>query len=99
MRKHLTKQEQEGHLRRWLEGGLSKNAYAIKAGINPRTFIGWTWRETKGQDKGFVEIPPKLLVGGMQEIVIEKSGFTVRIPLTVCMKDLQAVFGALGGMQ
>ena len=97
--KHFTKKEQEEHLDRWRRGGLSKNSYAIKAGINPRTFIGWTWRERKGQDKGFVEIPQKMLVGGLQEIVIEKGGFTVRIPLTVCMKDLQTVFGALGGMQ
>ena len=97
--KHFTKKERDTHLERWRRGGLSKNSYAIKAGINPRTFIGWTWHETKEQDKGFVEIPKKMFSGGIQEIVIEKGSFTVRLPLTVCMKDLHAVFGALGGLQ
>jgi len=99
MKKHFTKKEREEHLEQWRREGMSKNRYAIKAGINPRTFLDWTWRDTKEQDRGFVEISKKMFSGGMQEIVIEKGSFTVRVPLTVCMKDLQAVFGVLGGLQ
>jgi len=99
MRKHLTKQEQEEHVRRWQQGGLSKNAYALKAGINPRTFIGWTWRKEMEKGHGFVEVPKKAYSGGVHEIVIEKGGMKILLPITIGMEGLQNVFGALGGIE
>ena len=99
MKKYLTKEEREQHLENWRKSSLSKNAYAIKAGISPRTFIGWTWITLKEKGSGFVEIPKEKFAGNSQDIVIEKSGIIIRIPLAVGVQELQTVFAALGGVQ
>ena len=99
MKKYLTRDERQEHLERWKAGGMSKNAYALSVGICPRTFMGWTWQKPGRKDSGFVEIPKEKLVGGSQDIVIEKCGITIRIPLAVGVQELQTVFAALGGVQ
>ena len=99
MKKYITKKEREQHLENWRKSSLSKNAYAIKAGICPRTFIGWTWISAKPKEPGFVEIPKEKLAVSSQGIVIEKSGITIRVPLAVGVQELQTVFAALGGVQ
>ena len=99
MKKHLTKKEQEEHLRMWKKGGLSKNAYALKAGINPRTFIGWTWLKEKEKETGFVEIPRKVFSERIEKILIRKGSIKVYLPLTVSAEGLQTIFAALGGRE
>jgi len=99
MRKHLRREEREEHLEKWRTGGMSKNAYALKAGINPRTFIGWTWQEAKKKDTGFIEIPKKAFTRCFSEMVIEKDGVIIRVPMSVRLQELQTVFTALGGAQ
>ena len=99
MKKHLTKQEQEEHLRRWQEEGLSKNAYAIKAGINPRTFIGWTWGKAVKKKTGLVEVSGKILAGNMQGMIIEKGEVIIRVPLSIGVQELHTVLCALGGVE
>ena len=99
MKKYVTRNEREEHLKRWKEGGMSKNAYALSAGICPRTFTGWTWQEPGEKKSGFVEIPKKAFTGNYNEIVIEKSGVIIRVPISVDLKGLQTVFTALGGVQ
>jgi len=96
MKKFLTKKERQEHIERWKEGGMSKNAYAISAGISPRTFLGWTWQEMEKKDLGFIEIPKKTFTGNFNEIVIEKDGIIMRVPMSVCLQELQTVFTALG---
>ena len=96
MRKHLMKQEQEDHVRKWQQSGQSKNAYALKAGINPRTFIGWTWEREKKKKAGFVEIPQKVFAAATEEMIIEKGSIRVLLPLTIGVEKLQTVFSALG---
>ena len=97
--KSYTEKERQGHIEEWEKGGLSKNAYAKRAGIASRTFIGWTWRRSKKEKQDFVEISPGMLALNSQEMVIEKGGITVRVSMSVGMKELQTVFMALGGVQ
>ena len=99
MKKYLTRKERQEHLEKWREGGMSKNAYAISAGISPRTFIGWTWQEEGKRDTGFVEIPKGMFDGNCKEMVIEKSGVIIRVPMSVKLQELQTVITALGGAQ
>jgi len=101
MKKRYTKKEQQEHLENWEKGGMSKNAYALRAGINPRTFIGWTWQQGKiaNNPQNFVEIDKAVIFGRTQDIVIEKNGITIRLPLMIGLKELQTVFVALGGLQ
>ena len=99
MRKHHTKQEQEAHVRKWRQEGLSKNEYALKAGINPRTFIGWTWLKEGKKRTGFVEIPKKVYNSEVQEMVIEKTGIRILLPITIDVEILKNVFTALGGKE
>ena len=99
MRSYTEKERQE-HLENWRKGELSKNQYALSAGLVPRTFIGWTWREEEnGEKQQFVEISQKMQTGSAQQIVIEKGGLSVRLPLAVGVKELYTVFAALGGVQ
>ena len=99
MRKHLTKKEQQEHLEKWKESGLSKNAYALKTGLNPRTFIDWTWQKAVKKEKGLVEIPKKMFIGTARDIVIEKGEITVRMPAFAGETELRKVFCALGGLR
>ena len=99
MRKHHTKQEQEDHIRRWCQEGLSKNAYALKAGINPRTFIGWTWLKAGKKKTSFVEIPKKVYRSEVQEMIIEKAGIKILLPITIDTEFLKNIFTALGGVE
>lgn len=43
----MTRTEQEAHLKKWSESGLSKKAYAFSAGIKYETFIYWFTRERR----------------------------------------------------
>ena len=99
MQKYLTKREKESHIAKWQESGLSRNAYAKKVGINPRTFMCWTWLWEKKKSGSFVEIPKKLYNSGVQEIVIEKKGMKILLPATIDAGCLKNVFAALGGLE
>ena len=99
MKTHLPREEREEHLERWRTGGMSKNAYAISAGLCPRTFIGWTWQKSKKKDSGFVEIPKKSIAGNFNEIAIEKGSVIIRVPMSAGLQELQTVLKALGGVQ
>ena len=99
MTRSYTEEERQEHLVNWMRGGLSKNAYAKAAGISPRTFTGWTWQIKENLKQDFVEIKTEKLFGNNQNMVIEKGSITVRIPLSVGMKELQTLFTALGGTQ
>jgi len=94
-----TEKERKKHIENWMRGGLSKNAYAKTVGISPRTFTGWTWQIKENPEQNFVEIKTEKLFGSNQDMIIEKGSITVRIPLSVGMKELQTVFTALGGTQ
>ena len=99
MKKYLRREEREKHVERWKAGGLSKNAYAISAGLCPRTFIGWTWQKSGKKDSGFVEIPKKSIAGNFNEIAIEKGMVIIRVPMSAGLQELQTVLRALGGVQ
>ena len=96
--KSYTSEEREGHLENWRRGTLSRNAYAKAAGISPRTFAGWAWRmaETAGK-QGFVEIDKRKVAANGQELILEKYGITIRVPLHTGIKELETIFTAIGG--
>ena len=98
MSKYFTKKERQEHLEKWRKGGLSKNAYALKAGLNPRTFIGWTWLKPAEKDTDFVEIPEKAFGCFSGDIVIEKGNIRVRLPISIGKGELQTVITALGAL-
>ena len=98
--KNYTERQRREHLENWRNGELSKSEYALSAGIVPRTFTGWTWREKEiGEKQGFVEVTQKMHTAPVHQIVIEKGSVTVRLPLVLGIKELQTVFTALGGHQ
>jgi transposase-like protein len=94
-----TEQEKQEHIRNWEKGGLSKAAYAKSAGIGKVTFYYWLKCKVKNENQGFIEIPKKVFTSNEQSMAIEKGSITVRIPLTVTIKELQNVITALGGTQ
>jgi len=99
MKKYLTRKERLEHVKKWREGGMSKNAYALSAGLCPRTFMGWTWQEPGKKDTGFIEIPKESIAGNFNEILIEKGSIYIRVPMSVGLQELQTVLKALGGVQ
>ena len=96
--KNYTEAERQEHLEKWKSGTLSKAAYAKSAGIYPTTFYTWTREKRSRGKKGFVEINKKLLLKPSQNIIIEKGTYTIRVPLSVEVKELHAVFSALEGI-
>ena len=94
--RHYTESERREHVENWKNGGLSKKAYARSAGILPTTFYTWV-RGKESRSKDFEEIRQKVIPKNPQGIIIEKDGITVRIPLSMDVKELENVFIALWG--
>ena len=94
--KSYTNEERRKHLENWKNGGTSKSAYAKSAGIRPTTFCTWVKAEA-GEKTGFVEINKnRIQIGNPKDILINKSGFTIRIPHTNDIEKFKIVFEALG---
>jgi len=93
--KNYTEKERQEHVEKWKKGALPKTVYAKSAGIFPTTFYNWT-KEKKVRKQRLVEISQNKLAVQSQSLVIEKGSMTVRLPLSVGIKDLQIVFAALG---
>ena len=94
--RHYTESERQEHVENWKRGGISKKAYARSAGILPTTF--YTWVHGKGsRSKDFVEIRQKVITDNSKSIIIKKGGITVRLPVSMDVKELENVFTALWG--
>ena len=94
-----TEQERQEHIENWTKGGLTKASYAKSVGLKKETFYYWLKRKARNENQGFIEVPKKVLPKNIQDMVIEKGSITIRVPLSVGMKELQTVFTALGGAQ
>jgi transposase-like protein len=96
--KNYSEKERERHLEKWKNGSMSKAAYAKSVGIHPTTF--YTWARGTGEEKQeFIEIKGKRIPDNNQEIVIEKDGTIIRLPLSADANNLQTVLNALGNRQ
>ena len=99
MRKY-SEQERQEHIENWKKGTISKAAYAKSAGIEPTTFYTWTRGKTDtAGETGFIEITQKKIVGTTKEIIIEKKGVSVHVPLPTNKEELQNIFRALEGIR
>ena len=91
-----SEEEKAMWLEDWKRSGKSVNAYARENGLVPWTFNKWTKEEREPQS-GFVEIPaPVMPAPHAPEIVIEKGGVKIRIPLAASGGTLRAVMEGLG---
>jgi hypothetical protein len=93
-----TKRERQHHIEEWEKGFLSKTAYAKSAGIMPTTFYNW-FKGSNKYEQDFVEIHQDKLLCNRQEIIIEKSGIIIRVPLSSGIKELRTIFESLGVVQ
>jgi transposase-like protein len=94
-----TEQERQEHIENWTKGGLTKASYAKSVGLKKETLYYWLKRKARNKNQSFIEIPKKVLPTNIQDMVIEKGNITVRVPLSVGIKELQTVLTALGGEQ
>jgi hypothetical protein len=93
--KRYSETERLEHVANWRSGTLSKTAYAKLKGITPTTFYTWV----AGSETDFVEIGRGREHTGIQDIVIEKGSITIRVPLSIDLKELRTVMSALGSEQ
>jgi transposase-like protein len=93
----FSEEEKAMWLEDWKLSGRSAWAYAKENGLNPQTFVKWTRAETE-EHTCFVEVQAQLptLAANMPEILIEKGGMKIHIPLMTGRGELQAIMEGLG---
>jgi len=90
-----SEEEKAMWLEDWRQCGKSAWAYAKANGLNPQTFVKWTKAEAK---PCFVEVPVPAMPNAQcePEILIEKGGVKIHIPLISGSRELRAVIEWLG---
>jgi hypothetical protein len=81
----------------WRGSGKKAWVYAKENGINPQTFSTWTKRE----GPGFVEVKQAVGTGMLalgNEILIEKGGLKIRLPLSMGEAGLRMIFQTIGSL-
>jgi hypothetical protein len=88
----ISKEEKAMRLEAWKKSGKKAWPYAKEIGVIPQTFYRWIKGEAK-KASGFVEIPSykKPSTECPQEILIEKDGIKVHIPLSIWLEYPTAV--------
>ena len=81
---NFSKEEKAMWLADWKRSGKKAWTYAKENGMIPQTFCSWVKRETKNAS-GFVEIPAykTTQTERAQEILVEKGGIKIHIPLSI----------------
>jgi len=90
--------EREKHLENWMNGTLSRTDYAKSAGIKLTTFYKWA-QDVDKPKRGFVKINQVKITGNFQNLIIEKNGIAISIPISAGLEGLKTVFEALGIVQ
>jgi len=85
-----TKEEKAMWLEDWRQSGKGAWVYAKENGLVPQTFTSWTKPRNKNKQP-LVEVPAIKLQSSrhVQEILLEKGGVKIHIPLTVDGEELQ----------
>ena len=93
----FSEEEKAMWLEDWRLSGKKAWTYARENGLIPQTFAGWTKVKTANAPC-FVEVPAKVIpVESKQEILVEKGGLKIHIPLMIDSSELRAIIGALAG--
>ena len=82
----------------WRQSGKSAWAYAKENGLNPQTFANWTKAKHEPKERAcFVEVAARIIPQPMQmpEILIEKGGMKIHIPLNIGREELCTVMEGL----
>ena len=92
-----SKEERSMFLEDWKRGGKSAWKYAKENRLSWKTFKRWT-ENTNPEKPCFVEVPAQIIkpLPQMPEILIEKGGVKIRIPLVIGRNELRAVMEGLG---
>jgi predicted adenine nucleotide alpha hydrolase (AANH) superfamily ATPase len=91
----MSKEEKAMWLEDWKKSGKKAWAYAKENGMVPQTFCGWVKSETKNES-GFVEIPKAAYQEKqVKEILIEKGGIKIHIPLSISTNEFRLVMEGL----
>ena len=93
--KNYAETERFKHVENWKNGTLSKAAYAKSAGIVPTTFYTWI-RQAESTERNFVEIDQRNIPKSIHDMVIEKGGISIRLPVSTGEEELKTLFEALG---
>jgi len=95
---NYSKEEKTKLLEEWRQSGKSISAYVKEKGIVRWTFTKWLKAEREGKS-GFVEVPAAVVKAIPQaaEILIEKGGVKIHIPLTIGGTELRAIIDVLAG--
>jgi hypothetical protein len=100
----FSEEEKAMWLEDWRRSGKSAWAYAKGNGLLPQTFVNWIKAGTAGEAPGakpcFVELPAAVMPPPHQarEILVEKGGVKIHIPLDPGLGELRAVMEGLGGV-
>ena len=97
----FSKEEKGMWLEDWKQSGKKAWTYAKENGLIPQTFCSWVKRAEEKKTTSFVEIPRKLMrpIVQSRQMVIETESLKIRIPLTICVEELQTILAALGRLK
>jgi hypothetical protein len=92
-----SKEEKAMWLEDWRQSGKTPWAYAKENGLVPQTFNSWT-KPRKATKQVFVEVPRQTLQTAclVPEILIEKDGIKIHVPLEAVVKEIKGVIADFG---
>jgi transposase-like protein len=95
-----SKEEKAKCLEDWKLSGKSISAYTKENGIVRRTFTKWL-KAHRNLNQCFVEItvPPIQASSGTAQILIEKGGIKIHVPLSSGCHELRAIIEGLKAVQ
>ena len=95
----FSEEEKEMWLEDWRGSGKKPWTYAKENGLNPQTFVKWIRSGTEAKPC-FVEVPAQAMqpIVQVQEILIEKGGVKIHIPLVIGYGELRSIMEGLGAV-
>jgi transposase-like protein len=88
-------EEKAAWLEQWKTSGKGAWVFAEEHGIRGQTFSQWVKKQESG-GRQFVEIRAERIACCAGEIVVEKGGIKVRLPLGMSGKEIRAVMEGTG---
>lgn len=95
--KRISEEEKRMWLEDWQSSGKTAWAYAKENGLCPQTFVNWTRPETRTKFN-FVEVPAGMITppSSNHEIIIERGGTRIHIPMEPVLDELHKMLSKLG---
>ena len=94
----FSEEEKAMWLEDWRRSGKKAWTYAKENGLIPQTFVQWTKTRAEGKTC-FVEVQEPVMPGRQSEpeILIEKGGVKIHLPLTIGGMELRTIISVLAG--